>query len=135
MVCLILPLLILFFFWPGFIADQAGSYKPAFFTAGGICLLAFLLPFLQYCFKPWREYVIRKEIECGECPAKHESPESYLNSALENDEGRHSTLKDGDDKGKKGDKESNGDKENEEDKENVGDKEKEGVQEQNVTSL
>ncbi|XP_048589865.1 monocarboxylate transporter 10 isoform X2 [Nematostella vectensis] len=38
----------------GFIADVYGSYRPAYYTAGSIMLLAAFIPFLQYCFKPWR---------------------------------------------------------------------------------
>lgn len=46
------------YLFSGFIADIKGSYKPAFFTAGGIMLFAFVIPFLQYCFKPWRKLPI-----------------------------------------------------------------------------
>ncbi|XP_028519032.1 monocarboxylate transporter 13 isoform X2 [Exaiptasia diaphana] len=49
----------------GFIADQTGSYKPAFYTAGSICFLAFFISFLQYCFKPCR--IRRESLSLDEC--------------------------------------------------------------------
>ncbi|XP_048589674.1 monocarboxylate transporter 3-like isoform X2 [Nematostella vectensis] len=49
----------------GFIADVYGSYRPAYYTAGSIMLLAAFIPFLQYCFKPWRHAKDDKLIKDG----------------------------------------------------------------------
>ncbi|KAK3701714.1 hypothetical protein QZH41_018870, partial [Actinostola sp. cb2023] len=77
----------------GFIADVQGSYKPAFSTAGWIMLLAFLIPFLQYCFKPWRKEVTRRRhgvvalsVVTDTNDGEHEVVvESYINEAVEQD--------------------------------------------------
>ena len=39
------------FFSPGFIADELGSYVPAFYIAGSIIIISSLIVFALRCFK------------------------------------------------------------------------------------
>jgi len=47
--------IILLFRYSGIIIEASASYRKGFGTAGGILCLSLLIPFLQYCFQPWRK--------------------------------------------------------------------------------
>ncbi|KAK3718100.1 hypothetical protein QZH41_017204, partial [Actinostola sp. cb2023] len=78
-----------------FIIDVTGSYRKGFTTSGWFMALSFLIPFLQYCFKPWRNILIKRRTQSFEIPSpispmderEEEPPETtpftYNNPAFE----------------------------------------------------
>jgi len=54
---------VFFFYVPGIIIEVTGSYKKGLTTIAGLMMLSFLIPFLQYCFKPWREIPQKTEVK------------------------------------------------------------------------